>query len=73
MIDFDRKPLMSSEPIKTRTEVGCGCARGKVDEVAEAGVESFPASDPPAWTTGQEAGPALAETCCCSSPTTRKT
>jgi hypothetical protein len=59
-------PLMSAEPIKAIAEGGCGCARGKVEEVADAGAESFPANDPPAWTGGQKPEPASAKACCCS-------
>ena len=47
-------------------EGGCGDSRARCDDVAEAGVESFPASDPPAWTTGRQQEPAAEGGCCCS-------
>ena len=52
------------DPVKPTLAGGC-CCSGKKDsaQVAEAGVESFLADDPPDWTLGREEP----ESSCCQS------
>lgn len=44
---------MSRREIPRDEKPNCG-TRAKPDEVLEAGLESFPASDPPAWSGGRQ-------------------